>query len=153
MSTLTHLPFPRRGGSSRGAGLLELVVALALLALVAGVAGQGLTTLRDRWAVTGARNALAQLVREARGRAVARGGSRVLLSATRHEAVLESGTNVLRTLALQGEFGVRLDLGGAADATLIFDPAGVGRMASRTVTLVRKSATDRIVVSAYGRIR
>lgn len=153
MPTLTPPSSPRPGGRPRGGGLLELVVALALLALVGGAAARGLTTLQDRWAVTGARNALAQLVREARGRAVARGGSRVLLSATRHEAVLESGPNVLRILALDREFGVQLDLGGAVDATLTFDPAGVGRMASRTLTLVRGGATDRLVVSAYGRVR
>ncbi|MEQ9570350.1 MAG: hypothetical protein RLN75_09190 [Longimicrobiales bacterium] len=137
----------------RGIGLIELVVVLALLGLLGGLAARGFGLLRDRWAVTGARNALTQLVREARGRAVARGGARLSVSTIRGDARRESGGVILRTLDLGHEFGVGIDLGGVAEAHLVFDPAGVGRMASRSIDLARGSSRDRIVVSTYGRVR
>lgn len=137
----------------RGAGLLELVVVLALVGLFGGLGVRGLAPLRDRWGVVGARDALAQLIREARGRAVARAGSRVVVSAVRGDATLESGGVALRTVDLAREFGVTIDLGGRTEARLVFDPAGVGRMASRTLVLVRGGSRDRLVISTYGRVR
>lgn len=114
---------------------------------------QGLTRLRDYWAVSAARAAVQELVREARMRAVARGGARIILDAPRSEVRVESGSVVLRRASLDADFGVHLDLGRVQTATLVVGPAGVGRMAARSVDLTRGHAQQRIVISAYGRVR
>ena len=130
---------------------MALVVTLLTSLAVAGL--HGFSRLRDRWAVDGARAALSELIRETRVRAIARGGARVVLSASSHEARLEAGGVVLRRLLLQDDFSVALDLGGTEEVDLVFDAAGVGRLASRSVGLARGGATARIVVSSYGRVR
>lgn len=103
--------------------------------------------------VSAARQAVAALVREAQGRAVARGGARIVLEREGGRASLEAGGAVLRALSLGDEFGVRLDLGGAEAVELVFDPAGVGRMTARTLGFERGGARSRLVISAYGRVR
>ena len=136
-----------------GATLLELALVVALLASLSVAGLHGFSRLRDHWAVDGARSALAELIRETRVRAVARGGARVVLSAVGHEARLESGGDVLRRLMLMDDFAVRLDLGGSEEVELVFDASGVGRVASRSLGLARGGANARIVVSSYGRVR
>ena len=140
-------------GARRGAGLLELGVVLLLLGLLtaAGLAGVG--RLRDHWGARGAREAVAALVREARGRAVARGGATLSLTASAGRAVLRVGGLTLRSVHLRDEFGVGLDLGGAETVDLTVDAAGVGRMSARTVHFTRGRARTRLVISAYGRVR
>jgi flavin-dependent dehydrogenase len=128
-----------------------LVVTLLTSLSFAGL--RGFSRLRDRWAVQGARAALGELIRETRVRAVARGGARVVLSASTHEARLEAGGVVFRRLLLQEEFAVTVDLGGPEEVELVFDASGVGRLASRSVGLARGAAQARIVVSSYGRVR
>src|SRR5690606_37502665 len=110
-------------------------------------------TLRDRFATQGAREALLQAVREARGRAVARGGATLIVDAQRSEVWLAAGAESLRHLHLGEDFGVALALGAADEARLVFDAAGIGRMTSRTIELRRGRARAEVVVSAYGRAR
>jgi hypothetical protein len=137
----------------RGAGLMEWVVALALVGLLASGGLRGLGLLRDEWGVIGARDAVAGLVREARAQAVARGGARITLATTPASALVEAGGTTLRRVDLSEAFGVILDLGGPAQVDLVFDAAGVGRMAARTVRIRRGPAARTLRVSAYGRVR
>lgn len=146
-------PDRRRALGARGFGLAESLVALSLLALLLASGLRGGTALRDRWATAGARDALIALVREARSRAVERGGAVVVLDDSTHLARLESGGHALRELRLASEFGVHLDLGARDEVHLVFDAAGVGRMASRSLHLTRGTSSARLVVSTYGRVR
>jgi flavin-dependent dehydrogenase len=136
-----------------GATLLEVALVVTLLTSLSFAGLHGFSRLRDRWAVQGARAALAELIRETRVRAVARGGARVVLSAANHEARLEASGVVLRRLLLREDFAVVLDLGGREEVELVFDASGVGRLASRSIGLARGGAQARIVVSSYGRVR
>lgn len=150
----TSLRSGRRGAPSpRGFSLAELLVALSLLALLLSPALRGGSALRDRWATASAREALVELVHEARSRAVERGGAVVVLDASTHIARLEAGGDSLRQLWLGSEFGVEVDLGARDEVRLVFDAAGVGRMASRSLHLTRGGSAARLVVSTYGRIR
>lgn len=136
-----------------GTTLLEMALVVALFAALAFAGLRGFARLSDHWAVNGARSALAELIRETRVRAVARGGARVVLSAADHQARLEVGGGVVRRVMLLDDFAVRLDLGGSEEVQLVFDASGVGRLASRSVGLARGGANARIVVSSYGRVR
>ncbi|MEK9504928.1 GspH/FimT family pseudopilin [Gaopeijia maritima] len=142
-----------RPRGARGFGLAESLVALSLLSLLLASGLRGGTALRDRWATAGARDALVALVHEARSRAVERGGAVVVLDASTHVARLESGGDSVRQLRLASEFGVQLDLGARDEVRLVFDAAGVGRMASRSLHLTRGASSARLVVSTYGRVR
>lgn len=146
-------PPPLPSGLRRGAGLLEVVLALALLAIFLSLGIRGGAGLRDRWATEGARTALLQAVRETRARAVARGGATLIVDADRAEVWMELGHDSLPPLRIGDDFGVSLDLGTTGEARLVFDAAGVGRMASRTIQLRRGRAQAAVVVSAYGRVR
>jgi hypothetical protein len=148
------LSFTPRFSAPRGATLLEWVVALSLGGLISALALRGAGTLADAWAVRSARDALAGVVREARGVAVARGGVEIWLEAEPARAGIIAGLDSVRTLPLASEWGVTLALGGGSDALrLRFDPAGVGRMASRTLRLTRGGSEAHLVLSAYGRVR
>ena len=139
---------------ARGSSILEVLLVLALLGILSAAGLNGVVQLRDRWAVLGARDALAALVRDARGVAVARGGSSVRLGSSPAEAFLEVRAGPLRSLSLAREWGVGLDLGNAAQEVVLgFDPAGVGRMSARTLRLTRGRAEAVLVVSGYGRVR
>ncbi len=60
--------------------------------------------------------------------------------------------SMVAVLHLGSQFGVAIELGGrAAEAELHFDGLGLGRVASRTITLRRGREEVALVVSAYGR--
>ena len=137
-----------------GTTLLEAILLLTLLGVLTAASIRGGALLRDRWAVVAARDAVASVVREARGVAVGRGGATVTLATTPPEVVLTSFGEALRRIDLGREWGVAMDLGGSMTrADLHFDAAGVGRMAARTVRVTLGGAEAVLVVSAYGRVR
>jgi prepilin-type N-terminal cleavage/methylation domain-containing protein len=144
-----HTPTHRRDGFT----LAELATVLLLMGLLSVAGLQALSRLQDLWGVSGASTAVAGLIREARFRAVARGGAWVRLSSDSATVALGAGGTILRKVDLEGDFGVALDLSGAAAVVLAFDPAGVGRMTSRTLRFRRGSVVGRLVVSSYGRVR
>ena len=133
-----------------GFTLLELSVALALLALAATAVLPAARRTTDRAAAVGAREAAAGLVVRARTEAMARGGATVRVRAADAAISIEAGDSVVAMRRLGPEFGVTLELG-AAEAELAFDALGIGRAASRTLVLRRGDAEVRLVVAAYGR--
>ncbi len=153
MSTTIAPPRRLPRHSPPGTTLVELVTVLLVMGLLSAAGLRAIHRLESAWAVRGASIAVAGLIREARFHAVARAGARVRLSAVPAQGVLEAGGMPLRTVDLGGEFGVTLNLSGAAEVVLVFDPAGVGRMASRTLYLRKGGAERRLVVSSYGRVR
>jgi hypothetical protein len=129
-----------------------MTTVLALVAVALGVAVPPVGAIRDRWAVRSASAELTALVARARAEAPARGGTRVELDALVSRVRLSGGDSVLDEAWLEREHGVRLDLGGRAGAELVFDALGLGRIASRTIVLVRGSRRDTLTVSSYGRV-
>lgn len=150
---LNSAPRPNPARRERGTGLLEVVTALVLVGVLLSLALRGGIALRDRWATEGARESLLQAVRETRARAVVRGGATLVVDAARAELRLETAADSLRRFPIGSDFGVTLDLGTTDEARLVFDAAGIGRMASRTIELRRGRARTAVVVSAYGRAR
>lgn len=139
---------------SRGHTLLELSAVLALLA-IAGSAfvsvGRG---VRDRMAVTAAREEVAGLFAEARTAAMAWGGATVRVRTEEGVVWYEAGGRVHRRLDLAREAGVTLVLArGRTGADLAYDALGLGRVASETLRFRRREAESGLVVSGYGRVR
>lgn len=138
---------------ARGFTLLELVVALALSAVVLGVGLPAARRSMERMAVVGAREAMVGMIVRARSEAVTRGGATVVLDASGGTVRVETSAGVVDAVDLASAFGVRLELGASrAEARLPFDGLGIGRITSRTVEVRRGGAVAGIVVSSYGRV-
>ena len=133
-----------------GFTLLELVFAMAVLAVVAGAIVPAAARTSDRAAVIGAREAVAGLVARTRSEALVLGGARLRARSDDGSIWVEAGDSVITSRRLADEFGVTLDVG-APEAELAFDALGLGRRASRTFVLRRGGAEARLVVAAYGR--
>jgi hypothetical protein len=130
-----------------------MATVLVLAAVAFGIALPPVGALRDRQQLHAASASLAALVVRARAEAPARGGTLVELDAGRSLVSLSAGDSVLEEAWLERDHGVRLELGGGRDrADVVFDVLGLGRVASRTVVLVRGGLRDTLTVSSYGRV-
>ena len=137
-----------------GFTLLELAGVLTLLALATTLFLPLGQSVRERLAVNGAREDLVGLITRARGEALRRGGSSLIIRRNPAEATIEIDGEVIHRLDLEPTWGIDLMLsGGRPSAELRFDATGLGRMAARSVTFTRGSAVARLIISAYGRIR
>jgi prepilin-type N-terminal cleavage/methylation domain-containing protein len=138
----------------QGFTILELMSALALLALATTLSFPRGQRLRERLSVIGAREDLVGLIIRARGEALRRGGSSLIVVGSPAEIRIESEGEVLHRLDVGATWRTALVLsGGRPSAELRFDASGLGTMAARSITFTRGSAVARLVVSAYGRIR
>jgi hypothetical protein len=129
-----------------------MATVLVLVTVALGVALPPVGAIRDRWAVRSAAADVVALVARARAEAPARGGTRVELDALASRVSLRGADTVLAELWLERDHGVRLELGGRTRAELAFDALGLGRVASRTIVLARRSRRDTLTVSSYGRV-
>ena len=137
-----------------GFTIIELTGVLTLMALAASLSFSVSRGLRERLAVMGAREDLVGLIIRARGEALRRGGSRVIVIQDPAEIRLEAGGEVLRRVDIAATWRTELVLCcGHASVELRFDASGLGSMAARSITLSRGSAVTRLIISAYGRIR
>jgi type II secretory pathway pseudopilin PulG len=137
-----------------GTTLIELVVVLAVLAVLLGVAVPSSGQWRDGAAVRAARDELAAGLAQARVTAVASGGAALILDplAGRFWTVTDSGP-VGEPVSLEDRYGVLVDPGGADLVVFRYDGLGIGRLTSRTVHIRRGGAEAGLTVSAYGRTR
>lgn len=137
-----------------GFTLIELAGALILMALAASLSLSVTHGVRDRLAVIGAREDLVGLITRARGEALRRGGSSVIVIQNPAEIRLEAGGEMLHRVDIGATWRTELVLsGGRSSVELRFDASGLGSMAARSVTLSRGSAVTRLIISSYGRIR
>jgi type II secretory pathway pseudopilin PulG len=138
-----------------GCSLLELIVALTVLAILLGMAVPAARTSRDALAVRAARAELAAALARTRAAAIASGGARLEIDATRGlmSIITTGGDTVGSPLALGDRHAVTVSTGAAGPATIRYDGLGIGRFASRTIVIQRGRAEARIIVSAYGRWR
>ncbi|MCH7934228.1 MAG: prepilin-type N-terminal cleavage/methylation domain-containing protein [Gemmatimonadetes bacterium] len=138
----------------RGFTLLELTGVLTLLALAASLSFPMGRSVRDRLAVTGAREELVGLITRARAEALRRGSSSLIVVQNPTEIRIEASGELLHRVDIGAIWKIELVLsGGRPTVELRFDASGLGRMAASSVTLTRGKAVARLVISAYGRIR
>ena len=137
-----------------GFTLLELAGVLALLAVAASLSFPVGRNVSERLSVTGAREELVGLITRARGEALRRGGSSLIVLSNPAEVRVEANGEILHRVDLGATRRIELVLsGGRPSVELRFDASGLGKMAARSVTLTRGSAVARLIISAYGRIR
>ena len=136
-----------------GSTLIELIVALAILAilLLAGVPGSA--TLRNRSAVRASATELVSALALARSTALAE--SRVVAVAldtgAAARAVVFASRDTLLDLPLGARYGVTLD---ATRDSIAYGPTGRGYgAANATLTVRRGHAVDTIVISRLGRVK
>jgi prepilin-type N-terminal cleavage/methylation domain-containing protein len=143
------------GTRRKGHTLIELLAVLATMGIALLMAAPPVERLLDGLAVRSARDAL--VVELARTRLLARthGGALLLLDANAATAVIvsESGDTLHPPLLLHAHYRTGLELGSSAQATIRYDALGIGRLANRTLHVVRGGSAARITVSAYGRVR
>ncbi|MGH7481128.1 MAG: hypothetical protein ACRELV_03160 [Longimicrobiales bacterium] len=139
----------------RGATLVELLLALALIALLIGVAVPGVRGPLDRLAVQSAATAVAGSTARARIEAVARGRAAVEIDvATGRLRLVVDGPVDLETVDLRAEYGVRVStIPPLPVVRLEYNALGLGVMASRSLRFRRGTAESGLVVSSYGRVR
>ena len=137
-----------------GFTLLELTGVLTLLALTASLSFPVSRSVRERLSVIGAREELVGLITRARGEALRRGGSSLIVVQYPAEVRIEARGELLHRVDVGATWRTELVLsGGRPTVELRFDASGLGRMAANSVTLTRGSAVARLIISAYGRIR
>ena len=138
----------------RGHTFVELTFALLLLGVATASLAPGARKIRDRAAVSAAREALVGVLTEARLAAVESGGASVRIVEGPGTAQTLSRGAPVRSVGLASEFGVTVELSGArSDVEIRYDALGLGRLASQTVVLRRGDAVAELVVSGYGRVR
>jgi hypothetical protein len=139
-----------------GATLVDVVVVLAILSIVSGMAAPRLGAARDGWAAAAARDATIAIVAKARTQAMARGSARLIVDPVSSVIRLESpiGVVVGEALHIGREWGVAVAVDRASGVVGIdFDGLGLGRLASRTLRFRRGAAEARLSLSTYGRPR
>ena len=110
--------------------------------------------VRERLSVIGAREDLVAMIARARGEALRRGGSSLVIVESPAEIRIEAGGDTLQRVDLAAAWQTEVVLsGGRPSAELRFDALGLGRMAARSITLTRGSTVARLIVSAFGRVR
>ena len=135
-----------------GATLLELTVVLGLIALAGTVFLPAARRQADRAALVGAREAVAALVARTRTEAMLAGAASLRVRAGDGDVAVLTADSLIAGQNLGSQYGVTIELGGRAKvAELHFDGLGLGRVASRTITLRRGQEEVQLVVSAYGR--
>jgi prepilin-type N-terminal cleavage/methylation domain-containing protein len=137
-----------------GFSLVELVCALALMALGVSLLLPAAQRVEERLSVVAAREELVALITLARSQALSHGGAVVFLEQNPPKAWVVAGGVNQASVDLSILHRAELVLsGGRPRAVLRFDGVGLGQMTANAVTLRRGTALARLVVSAYGRVR
>jgi len=135
-----------------GFSLIELSVVLALMGLGVATLLPAARRQTDRMAVLGAREAVVAQLSRTRSEARMSGGASLRIEREGGRLWIESPGPARDTLHLERDHGVGLELG-VASATVSFDALGIGRLANRSLTVVRGTARAGLSISAYGRVR
>lgn len=138
----------RRGGHT----LIELAMALAIMAILLGIAAPRLGTLRDRASVRSAATELMAILSSARRAAMLRStGAMVVIDEGRSTASVIVGADTILAHDAGSELGVTFT---ATRDTVLYGPSGRGWGASNTSIIVARGRwADTIFVSRLGRVR
>ncbi len=129
----------------------ELLIVLAVTAILTGLALPAVAGLRDRLTVRLAAVDAARALADARTIALtAARRTAVRIDALSNTLTVYAGTDTIRIVRLS-EYGVRLH---TTRDSVAFGPTGIGwGAATATITLTRGSASTALAVSRIGRIR
>ncbi len=146
-----RLPGLLRAGHS----LAELAAVLVTLGIALAIAAPALVRSLDGLGVRSARDAIVQEAARARLLARLHAGASLVVSADEAAVWIEApaGDTLSGPVHIDDRYHARIDLGGDARAVISYDRLGIGRLANRSVRLVRGEADARLTVSAYGRVR
>ena len=140
-----------------GVTLLELLTALAILAILFSAAIPSFQHTIDVFSVRAARDAVLGAAARTRGLATARGEAQLLVDEAGSIIAIttQNGAQRVGTFDLNQRYGVSLDITNSArtSALVEYDVLGLGRFAGLTVRLQRHSAVAGVTFSAYGRAR
>lgn len=136
-----------------GTTLPELVLALLLLGAVALWVFPRAAFARDLIAVQSARESLIASLGAARGWATLRGSATVVILTDSALVRVERPGLDPWVLPLGADQGVAIQSGAGGQIRLKFDRLGIGRFASRTVTVSKGAASRSVSISSYGRAR
>jgi prepilin-type N-terminal cleavage/methylation domain-containing protein len=130
---------------------IELLVVLAVSAVLAGISLPAMLGMRDRLTVRLAAADAARAVADARTVALtAARRTAVRIDARTNTLTVYAGTDTVRTLHLD-EYGVRLR---TTRDSIAFGPTGIGwGAATATITITRGNASTALAISRIGRIR
>jgi prepilin-type N-terminal cleavage/methylation domain-containing protein len=134
-----------------GFTLIEMLVVLAVTAVLMAIAAPTLVGMRDRITVRMAASDAARTLADARSIALtAARRTAVKIDQVANTLTVVSGSDTIRTLQLQ-EYGVQLR---TTRDSIAFGPTGIGwGAATATITLTRGRARTALAVSRLGRIR
>lgn len=143
----------RRPRRRAGATLPEIIVLMALLAVLCGMTVSTTARTRDGIAVRAARDAVAGEIGKVGALARLHGSARMTIALG--ALAIEAPAGTLRdSRAIGRRFGVDMSVDGAAGAvTLEFDALGLGRLVNRTIRFRRNDAEAGLTLSSYGRPR
>jgi type II secretory pathway pseudopilin PulG len=143
---------PAHPRARAGATLLELVVALALLALLTAIVAPRLGALLDAARVRGAAAELSAAFGAARELALLRGGlTAVTIDSVAGTVSVHDGADSTHVRRLHALFGVRLH---PSRDSLAYAANGLGHGAANLrVVVARGAARETVTVSRLGRVR
>lgn len=135
-----------------GHTLIELAIALAIMAILLSIAAPRLGTLRDRASVRSATTELAAILSSARRAAMLRStGAMVVIDEARSMASVIVGSDTILAHDTGAELGVTIT---ATRDTVLYGPSGRGWGASNTsIVVARGRWSDTLFVSRLGRVR
>lgn len=135
-----------------GFTLAELLVVLAMMAIVLGYASLRLAQTADRTAVRSAVAEASTAFNEARQAAIMRRGAvAVLIDTISLRLKIVADTEVLSSRDLGAEYGIRL---GSSRDSMAYDARGVGLGAANLSLVLRRGrAAETVFVSRLGRVR
>ena len=150
----------RRWSASRRRGFTLVETSTALLLASLGAAAVLPPALRfgDHLRLNAAREALAAVIAEGRGRAIETGSAEITVANSPWRVWVETPDSSYAPLAL-ADFGVAVSLGTGGNGlprssrTLRFNSLGLGSVASQTITLSRGPVSKELVISSYGRVK
>lgn len=138
--------------SRTGHTLIELAIALAIMAILLSIAAPRLGTLRDRASVRSASAEMAAILASARRAAMLRStGAMVVIDETRSTASVIVASDTILAHDAGSELGVAIT---ATRDTVLYGPSGRGWGASNTsIVVARGRWSDTLFVSRLGRVR
>lgn len=138
--------------SRTGHTLIELAIALAIMAILLSIAAPRLGTLRDRASVRSAATEIAAILSSARRAAMLRStGAMVVIDEARSTASVIVAADTILAHDAGRELGVTIT---ATRDTVLYGPSGRGWGASNTsIVVARGRWSDTLFVSRLGRVR
>lgn len=134
-----------------GYTLMELMIVIAIIAILSSLSVRALTGMRDRLNVRLASIDTTRALHDARSIAItASRRTAVRIDTGRNTLTVHAGTDTLRTLRLD-DYGVRVR---TTRDSIAWGPTGIGwGAATATITLSRGGASTALAISRLGRIR